>query len=312
MGDTVFANSRSIACKASGGKAAAAFPDVCLTPPPPPTGPLPVPYPNTVLASDLKDGSKRVLIAGKPVFLEDRSIFGTSSGDEAGTQGGGVVTHKTKGTAQFVSWSDDVLFEGKGVPRHLDMTIHNGASVPDNTQPWPYLYSNEQGDVGPCKGAPEDPCRLVPWDSKKCPPDKHGVPRTPHHLIPAHCFYAVGSRAAKVAGRKIYHKLKYHDRKAPCICVTGATKSPGTGHRKMHDIFDTMEDARMSGGKAGIWKYKDARKAALRSVKVTFPECPEECIKRQLDNYHQQAGCDDETQLRADSTGKHGEVNLPT
>ena len=36
--------------------------DVCLSPPPPPTGPVPVPYVNMLSASDLTKGSKSVKI----------------------------------------------------------------------------------------------------------------------------------------------------------------------------------------------------------------------------------------------------------
>ena len=78
---------------------------MCLSPPPPPAGPLPIPYPNKVSASDLADGSKTVKIDGEPTALEDASYCSTSSGDEGGTQGGGVVSHKTKGTACFTFWS---------------------------------------------------------------------------------------------------------------------------------------------------------------------------------------------------------------
>lgn len=40
MGCEVYANGDEIACKAGDGKVIAAFPDVCLTPPAPPAGPI--------------------------------------------------------------------------------------------------------------------------------------------------------------------------------------------------------------------------------------------------------------------------------
>jgi hypothetical protein len=127
MSCKVFANNRSIACKASEGKTAAAMPDVCLSPPSPPAGPLPVPYPNTALASDASDGSKSVKIGGKEVILKDKSAISKSSGDEAATKnfGMGVVSHQIQGKVSFISWSMDVKFEGENIPRHMDMTIHN-------------------------------------------------------------------------------------------------------------------------------------------------------------------------------------------
>lgn len=132
MGISVFANGDGFFHKGSGGSGKA-FPDVCLSPPPPPAGPLPIPYPNNVSASDLTDGSKTVKIDGEPTALEDASYCSTSSGDEGGTQGGGVVSHKTKGTACFTFWSLDVKVEGKGADRHQDPMLQNcGSRTPPN------------------------------------------------------------------------------------------------------------------------------------------------------------------------------------
>jgi uncharacterized Zn-binding protein involved in type VI secretion len=126
---TVFAEMMGLFHKGSGGKSIAPA-DVCLTPPPPPAGPLPVPYVNMLQASDLSGGSKSVLIEGEPTALEDASSVSTSSGDEAGTQGGNVITHKTKGKGAFTLWSFTVKIEGKGVCRHGDMMGQNEASSP--------------------------------------------------------------------------------------------------------------------------------------------------------------------------------------
>ena len=65
MGMEVYANGMSIACKAADGKTVAAFPDVCFTPPLTPATPpgVPIPYPNTAMASDTTNGSKTVMIA---------------------------------------------------------------------------------------------------------------------------------------------------------------------------------------------------------------------------------------------------------
>lgn len=137
----VFANGMSIACKAANGKTVAAMPDVCLSPPSPPAGPLPIPYPNTGMASDATDGSTTVQIGGQEVMLKNRSTLKQSNGDEAATKsfGMGVITHQIQGKINFVSWSMDVKYEGENVSRHLDLTGHNEASDPPNTPPWPYL-----------------------------------------------------------------------------------------------------------------------------------------------------------------------------
>lgn len=131
MSCTVFANGMGFFHKGSGGTAKA-YPDVCLSPPPPPTGPVPVPYPNSLTASNLASGSKTVKIQGKPTALENSSYVSTSTGDEGGSQGGGVITHKTKGKGYFTLWSFDVKVEGKGVDRHNDPMLQNCASPPGN------------------------------------------------------------------------------------------------------------------------------------------------------------------------------------
>ena len=131
----VYANKMDIACKAGLGKTIAGFPDVCLTPPSPPAGPVPVPYPNTSFWSDLQNGSKTVKIAGKPVALKDQSYCKTTPlGDEAATRtfGAGIISHQITGKTYFAAYSFDVKFEKKNVPRNLDVTTSNHASIPGN------------------------------------------------------------------------------------------------------------------------------------------------------------------------------------
>ena len=100
MASTVFANNREVSCKAADGKTICAFPDVCFTPPENPATPpgVPVPYPNTGLASDTTDGSKTVKIGGKEVGLKDKSCFKKSMGDEAGCAAKkGIITSQNRG-----------------------------------------------------------------------------------------------------------------------------------------------------------------------------------------------------------------------
>lgn len=131
MGCTVFAENMGFFHRGSGGKGVAPG-DVCLTPPPPPGGPVPVPYVNVLQAADLTRGSLTVTIDGEPTALEDQSQVATSSGDEAGNQGGGVVTHQTKGKGSFKSWCFSVKVEGKGVCCHGHLMNQNTASDPPN------------------------------------------------------------------------------------------------------------------------------------------------------------------------------------
>lgn len=138
MSNEVFANGNEIACKSGNGKVIAAFPDVCLSPPSPPAGPLPVPYPNSSFSKDTKEGSRSVKISGEEVMLKDKSYYKTSPlGDEAATRsfGGSVVTHTITGKTYFVAWSMDVKFENENVDRHIDFTSSNHNSTPGSPPP---------------------------------------------------------------------------------------------------------------------------------------------------------------------------------
>jgi hypothetical protein len=137
MGVTVGVNNLSVVHKDSGG-ITTAFPDVCLTPSP--AGPVPIPYPNVAKSSDTADGSSTVKCDGNPICTKD-SNFSTSTGDEAGTAGGGVASGTTKGKAEFVNFSFDTMVEGKNVARALDLMLHNNK----NTPPFPLV----QGPVTP-------------------------------------------------------------------------------------------------------------------------------------------------------------------
>lgn len=150
MANNVFANGNELACKAGDGKAIACMPDVCMTPPENPATPpgVPVPYPNTVMASDSTNGSKKVKISGKEVMLKNKSYFKTSMGNEAGCAAKkGVITSVNKGKAYFVAWSMDVKFEGENVVRHLDMTTHNHASTTLNAGTTVFLDSMSRAEM---------------------------------------------------------------------------------------------------------------------------------------------------------------------
>jgi hypothetical protein len=139
MGDTVFVNGRAVIHRGSAGKAVATFPDVCKCPPTPPAGPVPTPLPNTAVAADVTGCAGTVFVEGNPIAIES-SYIGQSTGNEVSQPtGGGVVTSATRGKAYFVSYSMDVLVEGKGVPRHLDLLTQNHASPPGNTPPGVWL-----------------------------------------------------------------------------------------------------------------------------------------------------------------------------
>ncbi|MDH4240102.1 MAG: DUF4150 domain-containing protein [Phycisphaerae bacterium] len=129
---TVGVNNLSVVHKGSGG-VTIAFPDVCKTPAPP-APPVPIPYPNIAQSTDTAKGSKKVKCDGNPICLKD-SNFKMSTGDEAGSAGGGVASNKIKGKAEFVLFSFDVKVEGKNVARAFDLMLHNDK----NTPPFPVL-----------------------------------------------------------------------------------------------------------------------------------------------------------------------------
>jgi len=142
----VYANHNEIACKVGIAQVIAAFPDVCLSPPSPPVGPIPVPYPNTSFAKDMQNGSRTVKIGGQEVMLKNQSFYKSAPlGDEAATYafGAGVVSHSITGMTYFASWSFDVQFEGQNVDRNLDLTTSNHASLmpPNEGVPMPNLSS---------------------------------------------------------------------------------------------------------------------------------------------------------------------------
>jgi hypothetical protein len=123
--EDVSINGRSVVHAGDGQTNACATPDVCKTPSP--GGPVPIPYVNVARDADLAHGSHSVFIGGNAIALKD-SDLSTSTGDEPGTAGGGIVSAKTKGKMSWSSSSIDVKFEGKGVIRFLDATLHNGNS----------------------------------------------------------------------------------------------------------------------------------------------------------------------------------------
>ena len=135
MPATVSVNMRTVVHASSNG-ICMGFPDVCKTPAPPAPF-VPIPYPNIAQSSDTAQGSTTVKCDGNPIMLEG-SNFSTSSGDEAGTAGGGMVSNTTKGKAEFQMFSFDVKIDGKKVPRLLDIMLLNKLSSP-NTPPFPLM-----------------------------------------------------------------------------------------------------------------------------------------------------------------------------
>lgn len=141
MSNKVFVNNNEISCKSGSGKVVAAFPDVCMSPPSPPAGPVPIPYPVSSFSSDTTKGSRSVKVNGKEVMLKNRSYFKKCTGDEAATKawGMGVISHQITGKVYFAAWSMDLKIENENACRHLDITTSNHASPLGDTPTIPEL-----------------------------------------------------------------------------------------------------------------------------------------------------------------------------
>jgi hypothetical protein len=157
MGHKVFANGREISGKAATNKTICAMPDVCLSPPAPPAGPVPIPYPNTALASQCHGGSKTVRLGGKQASLKNASTYKKSNGDEPATRsfGANVITHNLQGPMRFAAWSFDVTIEGKNAPRFMDLTTHNHANAGGGA------VGANMGEAGVPAVIPPDDCKAM-------------------------------------------------------------------------------------------------------------------------------------------------------
>jgi uncharacterized protein DUF4150 len=108
----------------SGGMCAA-FPDTCKTPSP--GGPVPIPYPNVTQWSD-GTGSAKVTALNKETMRKG-DTFRMSSGDEAGTAGGSVISNRIKGKSEVKEGYDGVKVEGKDIAYLLVTVGQNGSSA---------------------------------------------------------------------------------------------------------------------------------------------------------------------------------------
>ena len=329
MANAVFANGREIACKAAAGKTICAMPDVCFTPPENPATPpgVPIPYPNTGMASDTTDGSKKVKITNKEVGLKNKSSFKKSMGDEAGAAAKkGVITSKNTGKVFFNAWSMDVKIEGQNAVRHLDLTTNNHASFPGDTPPWAYVdeqyldsipedcHENFKAAQKKCSrgGGPPDNCtkecakaQACVLTSKKtdkkncCSPNTTG-----HHMIEDHWVegkdstFSMAQRGADPNGYQA----------APTVCAN-TPRTVGTTHRKLHDIQGTFEESYMDGGFRSdqSWNYGAGKEAALTAHQDVFKSsnCNKDCLEAQLDSFY---GKDNRRLLKEPSTQGVGDA----
>lgn len=274
MANKVFANGREISCKSGAGKSICAFPDVCLSPPSPPAGPVPIPYPNTGMDSDTTGGSKKVKISGKEVMLKDKSSFKKSTGDEAATKslGMGVVTHQIQGKVYFNSWSMDVKIEGENAVRHLDLTTHNHMSKPGNSPPWPFAarVAMAAGLQACEKDREEAKAACNPWEQKaKCPDssDLDAKKKETRRLLKANKKGTSAYRKSLAAQKKAYQdysrEMNQDDchRKLKCFLTPYKPSMccpPQTPHHLV-DVSSFTSNRKKKKRIAGCSKYDDEK-----------------------------------------------------
>jgi hypothetical protein len=121
--------------------------DVCKTPSP--AGPVPIPYPNIAMLTNASGStvSTKVKILNKEVATQKTEIS-MSTGDEAGSAGGGVISNKIKGEAKYKTGSSKVKAEGQKIVYVTCMVGQNGsnANMPASLQVAP---SQTKVMVGP-------------------------------------------------------------------------------------------------------------------------------------------------------------------
>lgn len=122
MAVTVNINNLTLCHNGSDGVSTATIPNVCKTPSP--GGPIPIPYPNVAMSSDLANGSVTVTADGGNMCAIAGSEFFKSTGDEAGLLGGLSSSTFIK-EATWITYSFDVTIEGQAACRLTDKMFHN-------------------------------------------------------------------------------------------------------------------------------------------------------------------------------------------
>lgn len=280
MSKNVFANGNEIACKKGDGKVIAAFPDVCLSPPSPPAGPIPVPYPNTSFSKDMKEGSKSVQIGGGEIMLQDQSYYATSPlGDEAATKslGAGVVTHCITGKTYFAAWSMDVKVEGKNVDRHCDLTTSNHASQPGSTPPNPNLgamsVASDEDASGKCR------CCNGPIHST-------GTAMTFDDWYGLNEKDSSGNLTANAIGRRGFVEKVKNKKAHGCTCSGRVLPEPPCNvFRK--PVTKAEHRAIVNAHRRNADSYRQSMGVAPYSEwKATFPQWKEEDLQKQVQINH--------------------------
>jgi hypothetical protein len=275
------------------------MPDVCMTPPQTPATPpgVPVPYPNTGLASDTTDGSTTVQISGQEIMLKDTSYFKRSSGDEAGcAPQKGILTSTNMGKVYFVAWSMDVKVEGENVVRHLDMTTHNHGSNANAPPPFPHLDKMMVNGRTCAEIFKQERIDVHRHGSADCPDSYES-----DHMLQNACF----ENLRGTGGITACPNYKVVD--APCICLKGSSTEVGSQHYKKTQAQVNMQQS-WKGNKTV--PYKEVRDKNLEAVKQSRSVPPSdgamECMKKVVDHYFKSyLGLGETTPVRVPASGTY-------
>ncbi len=105
------------------------MPDVCLSPPPPPIGPVPIPYPNMAQLPMGLGFSVKHLISMMPAHNLATTIP-MSLGDTPGCMPGGVMSGMIMGPARNLMGSVKVITGGTPITKLLSPAMQNLTNVP--------------------------------------------------------------------------------------------------------------------------------------------------------------------------------------
>src|SRR5690606_20849424 len=131
--------------------------------------------------------------------------------------------------------------------------------------------------------------------------------QTPHHIVEASSFVQDRGKKTETAFATFSSDEPYSPNAAPCVCAEGTSHSMGGTHELMHthqsavacQIPATSSLPLAGGGEASglrVTTYGAARDSGVEAFGKVFPDsgCDPDCIKAQLDAYHNQAGITDD------------------
>ena len=183
------------------------------------------------------------------------------------------------------------------------------------------MEARYDAEANPCIVARR--CSLEQYDSKNtnCCPGQ-----TPHHIVEASSFYKKGFgngrggsekgvASVPIPGMTTTGDDRYRESKAPCVCAEGKSQNVGS-HGLMH-THQSVNNKKFPAGTilyqgdstptpvAHKATYAQARQSGIDAFGEVFSSsnCSPACLKKQLDNYHNKANINDNTEVEACVTG---------